>query len=471
MLNNTQKDYRICIVVADQCALVVSLVLAIVFRSYLPKQTPFEMREALLGAIALRHVGFAALWYFSMRSTGAYELIGNGGWGLWRAVKGTLIFTLLALAIAFFRDSFFSRGAILLFVCLAVLVTIAFRHAVPAIYRLAFPLTVSTRVLLVGEAHESVDVKSCLERFLKCQVILRHLAGNLIHNAPLESLKTEFERLLKEARPDEVILAIARADLEALATMLNACNERHIPWHFVPSLDQLVFGNSYTHLIAGIPLISLKQSNLSGFNLVVKRFIDMSLAAMILALVAPLMATIWLVVRLTSRGPAIFVQQRIGRNRRLFNCYKFRTMKVSQDQSAHKEYAKQWIANQAYASETEQQTFKIVGDKRITPVGAFLRKYSLDELPQIVNVLKGDMSLVGPRPALSYEVEMYQEWHKERLDGIPGLTGEWQVGGRYSLSFDEMVKLDLEYLRNWTPSRDFKVLLKTVPTVLQGTGK
>jgi lipopolysaccharide/colanic/teichoic acid biosynthesis glycosyltransferase len=112
-----------------------------------------------------------------------------------------------------------------------------------------------------------------------------------------------------------------------------------------------------------------------------------------------------------------------------------------------------------------------LGDKRLTPIGAFLRKYSLDELPQIVNVLKGDMSLVGPRPALGYEVDMYQEWHKERLEGLPGLTGEWQVGGRYNLSFEEMVKLDLEYLRNWTPSRDFKVLLRTVPAILQGTGK
>ena len=146
-------------------------------------------------------------------------------------------------------------------------------------------------------------------------------------------------------------------------------------------------------------------------------------------------------------------------------------MMIGQDQSAHQEYAKQWIANQPYAAGPEQNIYKILGDKRLTPIGAFLRKYSLDELPQIVNVLKGDMSLVGPRPALGYEVEMYQEWHKERLQGLPGLTGEWQVGGRYNLSFEEMVKLDLEYLRNWTPSRDFKVLLKTVPVVLQGTGK
>jgi lipopolysaccharide/colanic/teichoic acid biosynthesis glycosyltransferase len=200
----------------------------------------------------------------------------------------------------------------------------------------------------------------------------------------------------------------------------------------------------------------IKRVNLSGFNLLLKRLIDINVATVMLLFTAPLMAAIWLAVKFTSPGPAIFVQRRIG---------------WKGNQSAHQEYAKQWIANQPYAAGPEQNTYKILGDKRLTPIGAFLRKYSLDEFPQIVNVLKGDMSLVGPRPALGYEVEMYQEWHKERLEGPPGLTGEWQVGGRYNLSFEEMVKLDIEYLRNWTPSRDFKVLLKTVPAVLQGTGK
>src|SRR5262249_31836256 len=160
-------------------------------------------------------------------------------------------------------------------------------------------------------------------------------------------LRAEVERLLKEVKPDEVVLAVSQANLEALAAILNVCNEQHVPWHFVPSLDQLVFGNSRTHLIAGVPLISLKQANLSGFNFIVKRLIDMSLAAVMLMLAAPLMAVIWILVRLTSPGPAIFVQQRIGRNRCVFDCYKFRTMTVRNDQNTHKEYAKQWIANQA----------------------------------------------------------------------------------------------------------------------------
>jgi exopolysaccharide biosynthesis polyprenyl glycosylphosphotransferase len=467
MLANTQKDYRVCVVAADQCALLVSLVLAIILRSYLPQRNPFEWPHVVHAAVAFRHVGFAALWYFSMRSVGAYELSADEGWGIWQAFKGVVIFTLVALAIAFFQVSFFSRGAILIFIALATALTVLFRHAVPAAYRLLFPVTIHTRVLLIGGAHGALNLSSIFEKFLKCHLVPRPLAEELLQNGEL--LRAEFENLLEEVAPDEVILDIA--NLDALAVVLNVCNERRIPWHFVPSLDQLVFGNSRTHLIAGIPLVSIKQVNLSGFNLLVKRLIDVNVAAFLMLLTAPAMAAIWLAVKLTSPGPAIFVQRRIGRKGNLFNLYKFRTMTIGQDQSAHREYAQRWIANQPYAAGPEQNTFKISGDKRLTPIGAFLRKYSLDELPQIVNVLKGDMSLVGPRPAIGYEVEMYQEWHKERLEGLPGLTGEWQVGGRYNLSFEEMVKLDLEYLRNWSPSRDFKVLLKTVPAVLQGTGK
>jgi exopolysaccharide biosynthesis polyprenyl glycosylphosphotransferase len=469
MLANSQKDYRVCIVIADQCALLVSLVLAIVLRSYLPQQVPFAWPTVVHAAIAFRHIGFAALWYLSMRGVGAYELNAEEGWGVWRAFKGVVLFTLVALAIAFFRVSFFSRGAILIFVCLATALTVLFRHVIPAAYRHLFPLTARTRVLLIGGAHGALDLSGILGRFLKCQVIVRSLPGELLQKKYPDLLRAEMEKLLEAVAPDEVILDLA--DVDALAVVLNVCNERRLPWHFVPSLDQLVFGNSRTDVIAGIPLVSIKRVNLSGFNLLLKRLIDITVSTLVLVLTSPLMAAIWLAVRLTSPGPAIFVQKRIGRKGNLFDLYKFRSMKISQDQSAHQEYAKQWIRNQPYAGASEQNTHKISGDTRLTPIGSFLRKYSLDELPQIVNVLKGDMSLVGPRPAIGYEVEMYQEWHKERLEGIPGLTGEWQVGGRYNLSFEEMVKLDLEYLRNWTPARDFKVLLRTVPAVLQGTGK
>ena len=182
MLANTQKDYRVCIVVADQCALLVSLVLAIILRSYLPQRNPFEWPNVVHAAVAFRHVGFAALWYFSMRSVGAYELRADEGWGIWRALKGVVIFTLVALAIAFFQVSFFSRGAILIFIGLATALTVVFRHVVPAAYRLLFPVTIHTRMLLIGGAHGALNLSGIFEKFLKCHLVQRPLAEELLQN-------------------------------------------------------------------------------------------------------------------------------------------------------------------------------------------------------------------------------------------------------------------------------------------------
>ncbi len=285
-----------------------------------------------------------------------------------------------------------------------------------------------------------------------------------------ESDRAGLELLLRELRPDEVILAQQGGTLDEISGLLNLCNQYRVPWHFVPTLEQLVFTNVRTQLLGGVPVIGVKSCSLSVFDLLIKRFIDVSVASLMLLFAAPVMAVVWIAVRLTSPGPAIFVQKRIGHKGRVFDFYKFRTMYVDREENVHQEYVKQWIANQAHSGTERKATFKIVGDKRITRVGKVLRRYSLDELPQIVNVLKGDMSLVGPRPALLYEIELYKEWHKERLEGIPGLTGLWQVAGRNNISFDDMVKLDLEYLRNWKPSEDLKVLLKTVPVVLSGSG-
>ena len=195
--------------------------------------------------------------------------------------------------------------------------TVLFRHVVPAAYRLVFPLTIRTRVLLIGGAHRAHNLSGILERFLKCHVVLRPFSGELLQNEDPELLRAEFESLLQEVAPDEVIIDLA--SLGALTVVLNVCNEHRLPWHFVPSLDQLVFGNSRTHIIAGIPLVSIKRVNLSGFNLLLKRFIDISVATVLLLFTAPLLAGIWLAVKLTSPGPAIFVQRRIGRNGNLFN--------------------------------------------------------------------------------------------------------------------------------------------------------
>jgi lipopolysaccharide/colanic/teichoic acid biosynthesis glycosyltransferase len=203
----------------------------------------------------------------------------------------------------------------------------------------------------------------------------------------------------------------------------------------------------------------------------VKRVMDIAGSLLMLIVCLPVFAGIALAVRLTSKGPILFRQDRIGQYGRRFTFLKFRSMRVNNDESVHKEYVKQLIAGVAERVPTNNGdgVFKLAGDKRITPIGKFLRKTSLDELPQFINVLRGDMSLVGPRPPLPYELAAYQTWHRRRVLQVkPGITGLWQVTGRSRVRFDDMVRLDLRYAISWSPWLDFKILLRTPGAVIKG---
>lgn len=210
------------------------------------------------------------------------------------------------------------------------------------------------------------------------------------------------------------------------------------------------------------------------FSRTVKRAMDLvgSLAALIL--LAPLFLLIGIAIKVTSKGPVFFRQQRIGQHGVPFVFLKFRSMRVNNDASTHKEYVKEFIAGRAELKPSNGNgtgVYKLTEDNRVTRVGALLRRTSLDELPQFWNVLKGEMSLVGPRPPVIYEVENYQPWHRRRLlEAKPGLTGLWQVNGRSRVKFDEMVRLDLRYARNWSPWMDFKIILRTPAALVSGGG-
>jgi len=204
-----------------------------------------------------------------------------------------------------------------------------------------------------------------------------------------------------------------------------------------------------------------------------KRLIDVagSLAALVLFL--PLMVLIAIAIKVTSRGPVLFRQRRVGQYGHKFTFLKFRSMYVDSDSAIHEAYVQAFIAGSAekHANGKQVKVFKLTSDSRITRVGAFLRKTSLDELPQFFNVLKGEMSLVGPRPPAPYEVERYSLWHRRRLLAVkPGITGLWQVEGRSRVTFDEMVRLDIHYARTWSLWLDLKILAQTPNAVITGSG-
>jgi lipopolysaccharide/colanic/teichoic acid biosynthesis glycosyltransferase len=210
-----------------------------------------------------------------------------------------------------------------------------------------------------------------------------------------------------------------------------------------------------------------------------KRALDIAGSSLLLVLLSPLLLIVSLAIKLDSPGPVLFIQQRVGSKRtkkdpaswerRPFRIYKFRSMFHESDESLHEKYIKEFVNGNVEASD-DRAKFKLNGDRRITRVGRFIRRASIDELPQLLNVWKGEMSLVGPRPVPQYEVDEYLPWHYERLDALPGMTGFWQVHGRGRVEFDEMMRMDIEYVRAQSIWLDLKLLLLTIPAVLRGSG-
>jgi len=217
-----------------------------------------------------------------------------------------------------------------------------------------------------------------------------------------------------------------------------------------------------------------KRDNARKFSSSIKRIMDIAGSMLALVVNAPVFLAVAIAIKASSKGPVFFRQQRVGQHGKLFTFLKFRSMYVDNDSSVHKEYVRQLIAGQADkqpSSGNGKGFYKLTNDDRVTRVGAFLRRTSLDELPQLINVLKGEMSLVGPRPPVRYEVEAYDIWHRRRLlEAKPGITGLWQVNGRSRVKFDEMVRLDLRYARTWSPWLDIKILARTPRAVLLGEG-
>jgi len=216
------------------------------------------------------------------------------------------------------------------------------------------------------------------------------------------------------------------------------------------------------------PVIPMTEESRGGGLL--KRAFDILFTLGVAVLGLPFYLLIAILIKLTSEGPVLFVQDRVGQDGRSFKFFKFRTMLVDNSDHQHRSFAEDFIKGRLMNGSEEGRVFKLQNDPRVTSIGRFLRKTSLDELPQFINVLRGEMTLVGPRPPLSYELAHYKEWHRGRLAVKPGLTGLWQVSGRSTVPFDEMVMLDLYYIENWSLALDLKIILRTVPVMLFGLG-
>ncbi len=267
--------------------------------------------------------------------------------------------------------------------------------------------------------------------------------------------------LIETEAVDAVIITLPWMYHRKIMSIVRACERHEVNVHIVPDLFQMSLSQVDVGDLGGVPLIGVRKVGFERRARLIKRVVDVVGSVLLMTFGAPFLALIAFAVRLDSPGPALFRQTRVGAGGKLFEIYKFRSMH---------EGAEEDLEQLREMNEVDGPIFKMRDDPRLTWVGRFLRRTSLDELPQLWNVLRGEMSLVGPRPPIPSEVDGYMEWHKKRLEVRPGMAGLWQVSGRSLLSFDEMVLLDIYYIENWSLWLDFKILLRIVPEVLSGDG-
>ena len=330
--------------------------------------------------------------------------------------------------------------------------------------------TTPERVLLVGAG----QVAALVARKLECHpeygselVGYVHDDGDRLHAEAMGELRclgamSDFDRVCREADVERVIVAFSSAQHERLLDVIRISKRLRVKISVVPRLFEVIGSSVEIDQVEGMTLLGIRGLSRTTSTLALKRAMDVVGAAAGLILLSPLFALIALAIKLTSPGPVFFLQPRVGRANRVFRMWKFRTMV----QGAHR------IQGQlAHLNEMEGGAmFKIADDPRVTPVGRILRRASLDELPQLWYVLRGEMSLVGPRPLVPAENDHVIGWHRTRLDLTPGLTGPWQVMGRNAIPFQKMVKLDYLYVTDWSLCSDVKLLVRTLPVVVRRRG-
>ena len=440
----------------------------------------FEPYGALLWFLLPARL-LACAYYDLYRLRGEFSYLDDAA----RVFKATAVASLLIVAWAFlyrggfeFRTFSYSRGVFVYDFLLALaayaLVRLAVRGAQSAARRRGVNLIPT---LVVGRGREAVlCVREMRERrelgYRVIGVVATggEAAGGEFEGVPVLCGVEGLTEAIRETRANEVIITDTSIPGELLFDVMMRAGRPGVEFRVAPSLFNCLPRKTEVDQIGQLPVVTLFREPLGQGARLVKRVADVLVAGAALLLLAPVWLLAALLIKLDSRGPVLYRQERVGMDGRIFLFLKFRTMLRDSDDREHREYQRKYIAGQAETNlgDESRPVYKMRSDPRVTRVGRFLRRLSLDELPQLLNVLRGDMSVVGPRPPIPYEVEAYALRHRRRLDMKPGLTGLWQVSGRNRLSFEEMVKLDLYYIENWSLWLDLKIILRTLPVMLRG---
>jgi exopolysaccharide biosynthesis polyprenyl glycosylphosphotransferase len=276
--------------------------------------------------------------------------------------------------------------------------------------------------------------------------------------------------LAGEHRNLEAVIILPDAGIDTFERAIRFCERHEVRWRVMPWLVGSLTSGIKVDSVGVVPLIGPLSSNIEGLNFIFKRGFDLVVGSLVLVAAAPVMLLAAGALWLCDGRPLLFRQTRIGLHGETFDLLKFRTMQTESSDELHRAYVQKWIGENGAAERNPNgaKVFKLTADPRVTTLGRWLRRLSLDELPQLINVLRGEMSLIGPRPALPYELTLYQDWHRRRLGALPGITGLWQVSGRNGLSFDQMVRLDIKYIQDWSFGEDVRILMRTVPALFRG---
>ena len=365
---------------------------------------------------------------------------------------------LVILGAAIYPQAGLGLGWILATSLIALLCAGAFRllyeQGIERIYRRGIG---QTPVVVIGREDDRSRVRRMMERAPGAY----SLAGEVDCGEAGVDLAALRRTLDRTGAREVILLGAELLPDEEFLEILRSVRLRGMPLRVVPGALALMRSRPAVSQSLGLPLLEVRYPRLDNTQRVLKRALDVTVSVGGLVLLSPLFLAVAIAIRLGSPGPVLFRQKRVGADGRVFICYMFRSMYVG---------AERRQAELETINEADVPVFKIKDDPRVTPVGRFLRRWSIDELPQLVNVLKGEMSLVGPRPLPVRDFHLMEEAHKRRLEAVPGMTGYWQISGRSNLSFEDMVRLDLYYIENWSLSFDVKIILRTLGAVLRREG-
>jgi exopolysaccharide biosynthesis polyprenyl glycosylphosphotransferase len=480
MHTNKRAFFMTVLKIGDILAMLLALALSMWLTEISASQTPllWEVLQLKLTAInIILMLVFLPLWHLIFLSVGLYDarLFEPSFDEVKDLIKAVFIGSMLLLIVTvFFQRTNVDKHTVLYFAGTACLFTwlgrVLARAALGLMYRRRRNLC---HLLLVGSNQRAYDFACRImtkprlgyhlvgyvdappngQSYHKLQVLLKHLGT-----------PEDLDTILDRETIDEVVISLPiRSCYEQIKRLISACEIQGIRVHLLSDFFELTIARAHPAEFDGIPIITLSSGTVAVWPVYLKRAFDLVVSVCLVLLLLPLFLLIALCLKISApRDPVFFIQTRIGHNRRRFNMLKFRTMVRD---------AEQRQAELEHLNEAQGPVFKIKDDPRITKIGHFLRKTSLDELPQLFNVIKGDMSLVGPRPLPRRDVELFEEaWLKRRFSVKPGLTCLWQINGRSDTTFNTWIAQDLEYIDHWSFTLDLKILFKTIPAVLRGTG-